>query len=154
MTQELRRIKHAPQNELELNSMSDTENCYTAPMSRRIATLIGLAVVGLTLTSTACGASGSGTAAGPKGNSCVVNKNHGAKSRIKPQNSGFTCAQIQSILLVLPDTVGTSRLESSAPNQGQVCRIYPPAAYPLEVRCHRGQRHFEVVAISRSAKQQ
>ena len=111
----------------------------------RATTLVGIAIITFVFISTACGSGG--TAVSSRGISCVVDRNGGLKSRIKPHNSDLTCAQIQSILLVLPDAVGVSKLESNAPNQGRTCRVYPPSAYPLEVRCYRGKRYFEVVGI-------
>jgi hypothetical protein len=120
-------------------------------MIRRIytATVVGVAVAGLALAATACGSQSAPDP--PMSVGCVI-KAHGVKSKILTQNSGFTCEDIRSILLLLPNAVGIWPLESSAKGQGEVCKIYPKSALPLEVRCHHGKRHFEVVAISRSAK--
>lgn len=111
-----------------------------------VVTLGCVTAVGLALTGTACGASG--VIASPDTDPCVVS-HHRGESRIKPQNSGLTCATVQTILLVLPDAVGKWWLEASIPSQGRICRVYPPAAYPLEVKCHHGGKHFEVDGISR-----
>lgn len=115
---------------------------------RRIYTTItvGVVVAALTLAGTACGSQSAIDS--PTLSGCVI-KAHDVKSKILPQNSGFTCGNIKSIMLVLPNAVGIWPLESSTKGQGEVCRVYPKSALPLEVRCHHGARHFEVVRISR-----
>jgi hypothetical protein len=84
--------------------------------------------------------------AGSEGQPCVTEIRH-TKSRIKPRDSRYTCAQIKSILLVLPNAVGTWPLEGSSSNRELVCHVYPRTSLPLEVRCQEGSREFEIVSI-------
>lgn len=105
-------------------------------------TTVCAAWVFLALIATACGKQAARSAGS---GACVVN--HGRKSKIEPENSGLTCAQAQSILLVLPNSVGTWPIEGENGEKRGTCRIFPHSAYPLEIRCHINMGHFEVVAV-------
>jgi hypothetical protein len=110
-------------------------------LGRAMASLLGVALI---FPAISCGsASSSGLATG----GCRT-EIRGAKSKILPRTSGYSCGTIQAILLVLPSTVGTGPVEAGDPKNSQVCRVYPKSASPLEVRCHHGSKYFEVVAES------
>lgn len=70
-------------------------------------------------------------------------KHNGVKSRIRPENSGLPCSSIQLILMVLSNEAGVTPLYSGNGEPSWVCREYPKAALPREVRCHEGTLHFE-----------
>lgn len=123
--------------------------CCSRIMRVRVGTLAYIAAVGLALTGTACGANG--VIASPNTNPCAVSV-AGTKSKIRPESSGYTCSEVQSILLVLPNAVGTWPLEEGNPSQDEICRVYPKSAFPLEIRCHHGRKRFEVVGVSRSSR--
>jgi hypothetical protein len=90
-------------------------------------------------------ACGSGTATSSI-NPCLVHA-HGRESKIKPHNSGRTCAEAKVVISLLPNEVGTWPVQSNTPGQSQICRIYPKSALPLEIRCYNHKKYFEVSAI-------
>ena len=100
---------------------------------------LGGVVSGMTLLSS------SNSAAGYEAGSCSMHV-RGAASEILPRNSGYGCSTIASMLLVLPNAVGVWPLEGNEGKPKVVCRIYPAKALPLEIRCHQGGKHFDVVA--------
>jgi len=78
-----------------------------------------------------------------------------AAAQILPESSGYSCAEIQRVLLVLPNVPDTWHLKRDANGSvgaGQVCRTYPTSALPLEIRCHRGKQQFSVVRIDGKAR--
>jgi hypothetical protein len=102
---------------------------------------IGAVAIGFALVNVNSSTAGSGD------DSCVTQIRN-TLSRIKPLNGGYTCAQIKSFLLVLPNAVGKWPIESSSSNRDLICHVYPRRALPLEVRCQRGSREFEIVSAT------
>ncbi len=127
--------------------------CYIPSMRLQVVAVVCASALGLALTTVACGAASS-QGANPftqSGTSCITSV-RGTRSRVNPQNSGYTCEEIASILLVLPNSVGKWPIDGSSPSEGEVCQIYPESKLPLEIECRRGPRHFAVVAISKPVK--
>jgi hypothetical protein len=119
---------------------------YTHCVNRRSLSVLVFAVAtALAVVGGACGANSAG-AAGGKACATAV---RGSEARIRPENSGFSCAEIESILSVLPNAPGVWPIEGEGPTANEVCRVYPRSAYPLEIRCHNGHRRFEVVGVSK-----
>lgn len=81
--------------------------------------------------------------------------NRGARKRIEPKTSRMTCREAKATLVVVPNAVGTWNAISRNPVNKTatrwLCREYPRADYPLEVRCETGGRHFEVVGVGRQS---
>jgi len=100
-------------------------------MIRRIytATVVGVAVAGLALAGTACG---SQSVHGPPMSVGCVIKAHGVKSKILPQNSGFTCEDIKSILLLLPNAVGICFLKVARKAKGRCAGLTQSLRCPLK----------------------
>ena len=88
-----------------------------------------------------------GSSAGAESSDCLTHV-RGNESRIKPENSGYSCSDIKSVLSVLPSSVGLWPIHGSDSSHDLNCRIFPPRSLPLEIRCRRGVKQFEVVAIS------
>ncbi len=81
--------------------------------------------------------------------------NQRGRNRIEPRTSKLTCRAAKAFLLILPNAVGTWPITVRNPVKKTVtrwiCRIYPHADYPLEIRCNRGERYFEVAGVGRNS---
>lgn len=117
-------------------------------MGRHLITRVVIPVIFiLTVGTSACGSQT--VSAGPGEEGCVVKHGGGVKSRIRPENSGLPCSSIQSILVILSNGTGVSPLYNGNGEPIWVCRKYPKATLPREVRCHEGKLHFEMVRVQK-----
>jgi len=116
----------------------------------RWLSLLGIGVLGVI--GSGCGTSGQLLQSDASG--CGSGSSDAA-AQILPESSGYSCAEIQRVLLVLPNVPDTWHLKRDANGSvgaGQVCRTYPTSALPLEIRCHRGKQQFSVVRIDGKAR--
>jgi len=114
-------------------------------MQRKLTSSILVAACLIVTGSSACG---SQTVSGSVEEDRCVIESKGSVSRIQPENSGLSCTTISSILKVLPDATGVWPLDDDQGKPVWVCRKFPKAALPQEVRCHYDGRHFQKVRAS------
>jgi hypothetical protein len=114
-------------------------------MQRKMTSLMLVAACLIVTGSSACGSQAESSSGLP--DPCVI-KSRGSVSRIEPENSDLSCTSIRSILKILPNATGVWPLDDNQGNPVWVCRVFPRAALPQEVRCSHDQRHFEKVRAS------
>jgi hypothetical protein len=113
-------------------------------LSARSLALACLAVAVAALALTACGSADSGRAdieAAPA--RCETVPVEGSYDKVRLENSAIPCQQATSMIYVLSTRSSTQTVVARGEGPW-TCLVLPPSKRPLEVRCHRGRRHFSV----------
>jgi hypothetical protein len=111
--------------------------------------IIGLAIL-LALFGVGCGAidGEQGSTGGSLHGSTECGPFEGKHSttKILISSDNLTCQQAEAFMILLPDHPGHFRIATEGPGEEEAsCRVFPPSAHPVSVRCRLGPSVIELV---------
>jgi hypothetical protein len=112
---------------------------------RRLAASVP-SVLAIAFFMVACGG-GAGALIPPRPTGCsqVV---HGVDGVIRPQDSGLSCGEIQTLIHLAPSKPGAFLVESEADHRTWHCRLFDPHQSRILLSCDLNRRAFEIMKRS------